>query len=37
MRKMLVYKFKVKAKTEQYRAIDEAIRIGQLYVGALQT
>jgi putative transposase len=27
--KMLVYEFKVKAKTEQYQAIDEAIRIGQ--------
>lgn len=26
---MLVYEFKVKGKTEQYQAIDEAIRIGQ--------
>ena len=26
---MLVYEFKVKAKTEQYQAIEEAIRIGQ--------
>lgn len=26
---MLVYEFKVKAKTEQYQAMDEAIRIGQ--------
>ena len=26
---MLVYEFKVKAKTEQYQAIDEAIRMGQ--------
>jgi putative transposase len=26
---MLVYKFKVRATTKQYQAIDEAIRIGQ--------
>jgi putative transposase len=26
---MIVYEFKIKAKSNQYRAIDEAIRVGQ--------